>query len=117
MQPTPVPAWWPEHLEVSDSTVEVSELNPSLQAFLAAAAAQHFALFGEPLVVTSGNDGTHGAGSKHYEWKAVDLRSRDLSRAQADGFAQHLVLLQGQFQVGVFDERFIGAPHWHVETA
>src|SRR6266849_6824918 len=79
MQPRTIPAWWPEHLEVADLTVDVSDLDAGLQAFLAAAAARHFTLFDLPLTVTSGNDGNHAQGSKHYEWKAVDLRSRDLS--------------------------------------
>jgi len=117
MQPRTIPAWWPEHLEVADLTVDVSDLDAGLQAFLAAAAARHFTLFDLPLTVTSGNDGNHAQGSKHYEWKAVDLRSRDLSSKDQQTFAVALVMMQPEFKVGVFDERFIGTQHWHVETA
>lgn len=117
MIPVPAPAWWPEHLEVSDRTVDVEELDPALQAFLAAAAARHWTLFSLPLIVTSGNDGNHGAGSKHYEWKAVDLRTRDLTLEQQNTFSVAIVMMQAEFKVGLFDERFIGTPHWHVETA
>jgi hypothetical protein len=114
--PSPTPAWWPEHLEVLDNAVEVSHLDVSLQGFLAAAAARHWSLFSLPLIVTSGNDGSHAPGSKHYEWKAVDLRSRDLLPSDQTLFAHNLVPMQEEFTVGIFDERFIGSPHWHVET-
>jgi len=117
MIPTPKPDWWPEHLEVADSSVQVADLDASLQAFLAAAAARHWTLFNLPLIVTSGHDGTHASGSKHFEWKAVDLRTRDLTLDQANTFAMAIVLMQLEFKVGLFDERFIGTQHWHVETA
>lgn len=117
MLPTRTPDWWPQHLEVSDRTVEVSELPADLQGFLAEAAAVHFVMFAAPLVVTSGHDSVHGTGSKHYEWKAVDIRSKDLSTEQADLFAQKLIPMQSKYKVGIFDERFVGIQHWHVETA
>jgi hypothetical protein len=117
MLPTPTPDWWPQHLEVVDRTVEIAEIATPLQAFLAKAAAIHFVMFSEPLIVTSGHDAVHGTGSKHYEWKAVDIRSKDLTTEQADLFAQKLVPLQSEFKVGIFDERFVGIQHWHVETA
>jgi hypothetical protein len=117
MIPDPVPNWWPEHLEVADKLVEVDNLDPCIQAFLGAAASTHWAMFAAPLFVTSGHDAVHGTGSKHYAWKAVDIRSRDLSLLDANRFAQAMVPLQATMKVGIFDERFIGSPHWHVETA
>jgi len=117
MIPTPTPAWWPEHLEVADSTVEVSELVLPLRDFLIAAAGVHWNKNGLALTITSGNDGNHFAGSKHFTWRAVDLRSRDLEAEEADDFACELILLQRPYLVGVFDERFLGRAHWHVETA
>jgi len=117
MQPKSIPNWWPEHLEVSDTSVDVADLDAGLQVFLAAAAARHFRLFDAPLIITSGHDGTHAAGSKHYEWKAVDLRARDLSLDQQQTFGVVLVQMTPEFKIGVFDERYITGPHWHVETA
>jgi len=117
MIPNPKPAWWPEFLEVADATVDVAELHPKLIAFLQWAAGSHFQQFHRPLIVTSGNDGNHAPGSKHYFWKAVDIRSRDIPDAEQDAFAQSFPVEERTFQVGVFDERFIGKPHWHVEVA
>jgi hypothetical protein len=57
------------------------------------------------------------AGSKHYSWRAVDIRSRDLTLLQENSFVSSLIPLQAAARVGIFDERFIGQPHWHVETA
>lgn len=115
MHPNPVPEWWIEHLEVSDVTVAPQNLAAPLRAFLRAAAALHYALFGKPLVLTSANDGNHAAHSKHYLDAAVDIRAKDLTEAEADRFAVEMVPLQRQFRVGIFDERFIGQIHWHVE--
>jgi hypothetical protein len=117
MIPDPAPNWWPEHLEVADKAVVVAGLDPFIEAFLAAAAALHWTLFSLPLIVTSARDSIHGTGSKHYVGKAADIRSRDLTVEQANDFAQKLVPLQAGAKVGIFDERFIGSPHWHVETA
>ena len=117
MQPQNCPTWWPEHLDVSAETVEVSDLHENLQIFLPLAAALHFEMFSTHLTVTSGHDAVHGTGSKHYMWKAVDIRSKDLTREEADRFAVALVRLQGICSVGIFDERFIGEQHWHVECA
>ena len=117
MIPTPLPDWWPEHLEVSDAYVDVSALDPRLRNFLVEATDVHWQQFSKPLVITSGNDGNHAPGSKHYSWKAVDLRSHDITPDQQNMFAVAIVMLQPKYKVGVFDERFIGKPCWHVEVA
>lgn len=117
MIPNPAPAWWPEHLEVADKTVVVEGLDPFIQLFLAAAAARHWTMFLKPLIVTSGKDSIHALGSKHNVGKAVDIRSRDLDQDEQDQFAVSMIELQATAKVGIFDERFIGTPHWHVETA
>lgn len=41
-------------------------------------------------VVTSAHDGTHMKGSLHYEMKAVDLRSHDLTESQVGKLALRL---------------------------
>jgi hypothetical protein len=117
MIPDPKPAWWPDFLQVADATVRVAELDPKLIAFLQWASVSHFQRFSRPLIITSGNDGIHAPGSKHYVWKAVDMRSHDLPGSDQDAFAQSFPVEERTFQVGIFDERFIGQPHWHVETA
>ena len=117
MQPTNAPSWWNDTLEIADLTVNVSRLEPAISGFLVAAAEIHEEMFALPLTVTSGNDGNHVGNSKHGEWKAADIRSRDVSEADANRFAQALVTLQAIYKVGIFDERFIGPAHWHVETA
>jgi hypothetical protein len=117
MQPTQTPSWWTKNLEIADSTVDISRLDPSVSGFLVAASEIHEEMFAEPLTITSGNDGNHDGASKHYEWKAADIRSRDLSDADGDRFACAIISLQSVYKVGIFDERFIGVPHWHVEAA
>jgi hypothetical protein len=42
------------------------------------------------LVITSGNDGNHMEGSKHYEGLAFDIRSRELSAIQKTTFIEFL---------------------------
>lgn len=115
MVPTVRPEWWTDDLEISDATVDVSKLERPLQAFLIAAGALHRKLSNKPLVVTSGNDANHAQHSKHYIWKAVDIRAKDLTEAEADRFAAEMVPMLRLYRVGVFDERFIGQIHWHVE--
>jgi len=117
MIPNPKPDWWPATAEVADATVNVSGLNPTMIDFLAGAAAYHAGAYGKPLVVTSADDGIHASGSKHYKRMAVDIRSRELSMEEQRDFAHWLSDAQEQYGLGVFDERFIGAPHWHVEVA
>jgi hypothetical protein len=111
------PEWWPDDLEVATSSVKVWGLVPPLQHFLVEAALIHATHNGKPLTVTSGADGQHAVGSKHWIWKAVDIRSRELNEPTADEFACQMVYLQSKYKVGIFDERYIGQPHWHVEAA
>ena len=35
---------------------------------------------GREAIITSGNDGQHMVGSFHYRWRAIDLRTRDLTK-------------------------------------
>jgi len=117
MIPNPKPDWWPQTAEVADATVNVNGLDPKLIDFLSGAAVHHAGAYGLPLVITSADDGTHVHGSQHYQRKAIDIRSRDLSMAQQQDFAHFLSDVSQRYGIGVFDERFIGSPHWHVEVA
>lgn len=97
--------------------VNVVFLATPLKDMLERAARVHVALFGSPLVVTSGNDGQHMAHSKHYSNEAIDLRSRDLNPTERDVFQWALGYLAKQHGARVVDETQTASPHWHVETA
>ena len=57
---------------LKDDSVQVKET--AVQQQMLGAAAQVYAATKQPLVVTSGNDGRHMRGSKHYDDKALDFR-------------------------------------------
>ncbi len=108
----------PQILVRKDDSVKIDALAPNLLSFLAAAGAAHLALFQRPLVVTSGNDSIHSKTSKHYQDKAVDLRSLDKKPAEQLLFAHILSWLGDVYQVMTFDERTKpNGPHWHCECS
>ncbi len=103
---------------LADKTVHIEHLAGRVVAFVVRAAAIHSALFRKPLVITSGNDGVHASGSKHFTNEAVDVRSLDISPAQAMVFTMVLVDLGLEEGVAVFDERANPTKrHWHCEFA
>lgn len=113
-----LPAWWDSRaLQLAAESVQVGELEPVFHTFLYGAGNAHRALFTVPLVITSGNDGTHAPGSAHYKNAAVDLRSHDKTPAGQLLFGACLAFLCEIYGLGVFDERATSAPHWHVELA
>lgn len=114
----PLPQNWNAYLERAGVSVDCSNISQKLLLALGKAAICHYALFNEPLIVVHGNDGQHAANSKHYAWKAVDLRVRDKDRSQQDTFLNVLASLSYAFGLAVFDERMRdGEPHFHVEEA
>ena len=46
--------------------------------------------FGDELVITSGLDGEHSAGSKHYSGRAVDCRTRNFTKEYTEKLAHRL---------------------------
>jgi len=64
---------------------------------------------GKELVITSGLDGTHSAGSLHYYRLAVDLRTRYFKQA-GESVAKEL-----QEQLGSDDDVIFHRNHIHVE--
>ncbi len=105
------------HVTAVSKDVNCTQLNRSLFGFLLFAGQLYYYLFSRSLVVTSGNDGQHVAGSKHYQNKAVDLRTMDLDPEQQHVFLMLLIHLSRIHNVGVFDERrLVSGPHVHVEV-
>lgn len=96
--------------------VVLEGVNPKLIGWAQHAALIHKTLFGIDMVITSGRDSQHVAGSLHAEGLALDIRTHDLS---ADAQLLWLLILcyAGEpNDVCVFDERALpGAPHIHVE--
>lgn len=105
------------HVETGAPSVDVSKLDSSLCDFLVEAGDLHSLLFNKPMVITSGNDGQHVAHSAHYLNFAADLRTRDLSEAQAMLFTAVLCFIAPKYKIVVFDERATPGQHWHVQTA
>lgn len=68
----------------------------------------------EGLVITSGSDGTHMVGSKHYSGEAIDLRTKTLSATtRSDLIASLRAALGPQFTVLLEHE---GAAQEHVHA-
>lgn len=66
-------------IRVKDDSVKISQLKPAL--FHAANVYWQLRLeYGVklPVTITSGNDGRHSYGSKHWSNDAIDLRSKDI---------------------------------------
>lgn len=117
MRPNNPPVWWNETLDVATPLVSIEALNSRVSQFVVRAGRTHYALFGSPLVITSGNDGQHVPGSAHGKNGAVDLRSRELDEGSQMVFALCLISLGLRSKVVVYDERAGGSPHWHCEDA
>ncbi len=101
---------------LKDDTVKIGELVASMLGFLTVAGNLHLWLFQRPVVVTSGNDGTHAANSAHYHNRAVDLRAADKSELNQYVFLNLLVQIGRSRGVAVYDERLkLGSGHYHCE--
>lgn len=106
----------PQFLELANNNVVMDGVNPNLVTFLGQLAVVHKVLFNLPLIVTSGKDSLHAAGSLHGAGLAVDVRTHD-----KDAAANQLLLCVLAFAadgppIAVFDERALpGSPHIHIE--
>lgn len=69
-----------------------------------------FQAYGYPCICTSGTDGKHMVGSKHYEAKAVDLRSYHVSPEQLPAMMSEL-----KDRLGKDYDVVIEGDHVHVE--
>jgi len=112
--PSPLPAF----VELKDASVNVIGLDPQLAMALGDLGTIHVRLFDKPLVITSGNDGDHSKGSKHYKGQAVDLRAWDKDPAGQAVFLGIISYIAQRANLAVFDERARDhSPHFHVELA
>lgn len=115
---------------LKDSSVEVANLAPELRAALATMRDVLSALSAGPLVITSGNDGIHLPGSRHYVDDAVDVRSLHIrSREQREAIGKAVaraigarLKLSGGPPVGTdpglmlwVEERPDAVPHFHLQ--
>ena len=121
MDATPSPSglgFLPFGVVRKDDTVDVGSLVLELTTALTILGRVHLALFNRPLIVTSGNDGKHKAGSKHYVNKAVDLRMLDKDLEEQALFLAVLMYFDKKLKLMLFDERQeTGSDHVHIETA
>lgn len=67
-------------------------------------------ILGLNLVITSGNDGTHMVGSKHYTLEALDLRTSNIPPALLPKVIEHL-----QARLGPDYQVITEADHLHIE--
>lgn len=90
--------------------VETNGLQPEAWRIVSEAGALWRERGGEDLTLTSAMEGSHSAQSLHFQGLAVDLRTRDLSKAEIlDRANQLLGRLGGGYDV------IIEADHLHVE--
>jgi hypothetical protein len=114
----PTPWGFSGNVQLAHNGVMVAALDKILVAFVEQVGLVHQVLFQIPLVITSGHDGQHAPGSKHYTDKAVDVRMRDKAVAEQVIFLQVLAYLGPRAHMAVFDERAqTGEGHVHIEIA
>ena len=63
-----------------------------------------------PVVITSGTDGTHMKGSKHYTGEALDMRTRNFPEGQLKPFMDRL-----QTRLGEDYQLILEVDHLHIE--
>ena len=117
--PTPETVVAPPYgVAMKDAGVSLAGVHPTLLHFLVDIGVVHKAMWEIPVVVTSGKDGTHGKGSKHYVGEAVDLRISDKVGRDQFAFICVLISLSDRYKLAIFDESNLpGAGHVHVEIA
>lgn len=99
-----------------NASVEVDGVVPALMTFAVQLGYLHWIIFGFPLVITSGKDGQHTAGSLHPEGRALDFRTHDKTADEMVVFLAILAYAATGANCRVFDERVgPGGEHIHVE--
>lgn len=115
--PAPIePAHTQAPYELASPAVVLAGVNPRLLGFVTYLGLWHRLTYNKPLVITSGKDAVHAAGSLHGIGKAVDVRITDLDAGEAALFFALLAFAAPGNLIAVFDERALpGEPHIHLE--
>lgn len=106
------PGQLPPYVERKDKSVLVGSLHSKIVRALVVLGHVHCFLFDKPVIITSGNDGTHAPGSKHFKGLACDLRSKDKSPAEKVLFAAILAQQVERLGISFFLEH-AGTEHEH----
>jgi hypothetical protein len=67
------------------------------------------------LTITSGSDGTHMKGSRHYTHQAIDLRSKNLTEAQKSKLGSLLRAKLGPRYLVLLEAKGKPNEHFHIE--
>jgi hypothetical protein len=106
----------PQGIELASEQVDIEGVDHNLMAFLSHLGLVHALLFGKPLVITSGVDAIHSAGSLHKVGRAADLRTADKDNSGNELLLHLLAYAASGNPIAVFDERrCAGGSHIHVE--
>lgn len=101
----------------ASATVDLTGVSGALLAFVEWLGKVHMAMLSFPVVITSGSDGQHSIGSKHYVGKAIDLRTSDKSYSANDLVLAFINYNAPGRGVGCFDERHLkSGAHLHLEV-
>lgn len=118
VKPTPSPASsepGPPY-QLASPAVKIIGVNAKLMDFVTYLALVHRVLFAEPLIITSGIDSIHVAGSLHAQGLAVDVRTKDLDQDSTLLLLAVLAYAAPANKIAVFDERALGGEaHIHLE--
>lgn len=85
-------------------------LNVKMRSALIAAS-RVWETYGQELVITSGTDGAHSAGSLHYYGFAIDCRTRYFNDREVDDVGQTLHSIIGHLGYDIF----VHKTHIHIE--
>jgi hypothetical protein len=114
--PTTAPSEPARPYQLASPAVKIAGVNAKLMDFVTYLALVHSVLFAEPLVITSGIDSIHVAGSLHAQGLAVDIRTRDIDADSQMLLLAILAYAAPANKVAVFDERALGGEaHIHLE--
>lgn len=110
------PAGQQPNYQLATPSVVMAGVKLELVQFVDYLGLVHRVVFSKPLVITSGKDSQHVAGSLHAEGLAVDIRTKDLLPDEQ----QLLLMLLGYAgpanHIAIFDERALaGQEHIHLE--
>ncbi|MCX7587176.1 hypothetical protein [Phenylobacterium sp. 58.2.17] len=104
-------------IEIKDSSVRLDGLSPEMTRLYAGVVDAWQGAGGPRPVITSGNDGKHRQGSRHYSNHAIDLRGNNIDAAKAEEIRRRLQERAGT-DYDVIYETFPNDPrrnHIHVE--